>query len=105
MSFERKCKNCERVYEYKLGANYIVFCPYCQKADCLECEYGYGPVVPCYVYLGKEEIAMVSYHDRSQRQYRYDSSRFNVHQMLEHTYLEALHEACNITSELLQLSK
>lgn len=55
MKFNRKCNSCGQVYEYDGCANLIIFCPRCKKYDYLECEYGYGPVVPSIIKLGNEE--------------------------------------------------
>ena len=100
-SFKRQCRHCGEKYEYEGAANLITFCPYCLKYDFLECEYGYGPVVPCKIYLGGEAVAEVSYHisDSSVNKYRLDSDKYNIHRVLEKDYLGALQEARDIISE------
>ncbi|MDF2589982.1 MAG: hypothetical protein K0S41_3823 [Anaerocolumna sp.] len=103
MIFHRKCKSCNGEYEYEGYANLIVFCPNCYKFDYLECEYGYGPVVPCRIYLGNEEIAMVTYHNGGETKYQYDSTKFCLHKDLKNDYLEALYEARDITAQLLKV--
>lgn len=93
-----KCKQCNHEFEYEISSNLIVFCPYCKKYAFLLCEYGFGPVVPCKILLGQEEIATVTYHDRNNSIYRYDSDKFHIHKVLAKTYLEALLEAEDITA-------
>ena len=39
------------------------------------CEYGYGPVAPCRIYLGKELIGLVTYDDKDHTRYRFDSMK------------------------------
>lgn len=101
MIFHRNCISCNGEYEYEGFANLIVFCPHCHKYNYLECEYGYGPVVPCLIYLGSEEIGIVTYHNRAETQYQYDSKKFDFHKVLKQSYLEALYEARDITAGFL----
>lgn len=98
---KRCCKKCGIEYEYELFANLILYCPNCDSYDHLECEYGYGPVVPCKIYHGGKEIAMITYDANGRNKYRVDSDKYNVHKVLEHTYLEALYEARDIITHLL----
>ena len=99
MIIYRKCHHCGTEYKYENFANVITFCPNCHKYDQLECEYGYGPVVPCRIYLGEEVIGIVTYDDRAQTRYRFDAPKYNIHRLLEHTYMEALKEACVIAAD------
>lgn len=57
---ERKCAHCGNKYKYEAAANFMAFCPRCKKSDASECEYGYGPITPCKIYLGGETIGEVS---------------------------------------------
>lgn len=100
--FKRRCKKCSFEYEYEGFANLIVFCPNCNTYDYLECEYGYGPVVPCRIYHGNKEVGMITYDRGSKNKYRIDSDVFTLHKMLENTYLDALYEAKDMVSDLLQ---
>lgn len=102
MSLQRKCKKCNREYNYEVSANFIVFCPHCHELEQVECEYGFGPVVPCKILLGDEVIAIVTYCSSNSRKYKYDSDKFNVHKVLKNTYIDALYEAKDITTELLK---
>ena len=98
MNITRKCRRCGTEYQYESFANVITFCPNCHKRDQLQCEYGYGPVVPCMIYLGEEVIGTVTYDDRAHTRYRFDAPKYNIHRVLEHTYMEALEEACDIAA-------
>lgn len=100
--FTRQCKKCLFQYQYEGCANLIAFCPNCNSYDYLECEYGYGPVVPCKIYHGSREIGMVTYDKMDRMKYRIDSDVFNIHKVLENTYLNALYEAKDMVTDLLQ---
>ena len=99
--FSRKCCICGFEYKYEGCSNLISFCPNCNKYDFLECEYGYGPVVPCRIYHGSKVVGMVTYNDDYGTSYRIDSDIFNLHKVLENSYLKALYEAKDIFSEIL----
>lgn len=93
-----KCKHCSQEIEYEVSANFIVFCPYCKNYVFLICERGFGPVVPCRILLGREEIAKVTYEDGTRSTYRYDSDKFHLHKVLKETYYDALLEAVDLTA-------
>ena len=59
-----------------------------------ECEYGYGPITPCDIYLGDERAGRID----GNINYRLDSSRLNVHTALKKGYanLEVYKEATDI---------
>lgn len=102
MVFKKKCGKCTFEYEYEGFANLITFCPNCNNYDFLECEYGYGPVVPCRIYHGSKVVGMVTYNEDAEKRYRIDSDKFNLHKVLEHSYLEALYEARDMFAELIK---
>lgn len=101
MIYTKECGHCGAEYTYEGFANLISFCPICKKYDFLECEYGYGPVVPCIVYLGREVIGMITYDYTNELRYRYDSDYFSIHKVLDKKYLEALEEVRDLTQYLL----
>ena len=101
MIFNKQCGKCGYKYEYEGCANLIAFCPECNKYDFLECEFGYGPVVPCRIYHGSKVVGMVTYNEGHEKRYRIDSDIYNLHKVLENSYLEALHEAKDIFSEII----
>lgn len=103
MVFKKQCGKCTFEYEYEGFANLITFCPNCNNYDFLECEYGYGPVVPCRIYHGNKVVGMVTYNEDSEKRYRIDSDIFNLHKVLEHSYLEALYETRDIFSKLIKV--
>ena len=102
---KKQCEKCGFEYEYEGFANLMVFCPRCNEFDYLSCEYGFGPVVPCRIYHGKNVVGMVSYNDASERVYRIDSETYNIHEVLQRKYLEALYEAKDIISEFVKNDK
>ena len=88
-----KCKRCKHEIYYKPCANIIIFCDKCLKYTYMECEYGYGPVTPCYIYTGEKEIGIViekEYEYYLQTQYSIEIIK------LENTYLKALEESIAI---------
>ena len=98
MTMTRKCRFCGTEYQYENFPNVITFCPKCRKQDLLMCEYGYGPVAPCRIYLGKELIGLVTYDDKDHTRYRFDSMKYNIHRVLKSTYMDALEEAAGIAA-------
>ncbi len=95
------CKNCENEYEVELCANFMTFCPKCNSYNFMECEYGYGPVVPCRIYHGDKVIGMVNNDSKDRMKYRVDLDGFNVHKILNKRYLEALQEARDMVTDFL----
>ena len=69
--------------------------------DFLECEFGYGPVVPCRIYHGSKVVGMVTYNEGHEKRYRIDSDIYILHKVLENSYLEALYEAKDIFFEII----
>lgn len=104
MVLKKKCAKCSFEYDYESFANLILFCPNCGNYDFLECEYGYGPVVPCRIYYGNKVVGMVTASEGFERRYRVDSDVFDVHRLLQSSYLDALYEAKDIISELIKES-
>lgn len=87
-----KCKECNHEIYYKPTANFIIFCPKCLKYTYMECEYGYGPVTPCNIYLGEKEIGIVTEED-----YKYYlQTQYSDKIELRNTYLKALEESAAI---------
>ena len=69
--------------------------------DFLECEFGYGPVVPCRICHGSKVVGMVTYNEGHEKRNRIDSDIYNLHKVLENSYLEALYEAKDIFFEII----
>ena len=88
-----KCKECNHEIYYEPCANFVIFCPKCLKYALGECEYGYGPVVPCHIYLGEKEIGIVT---EKEHKYFLQTPYSDKIIELNKTYLEALQEATAI---------
>lgn len=88
------CNKCSQQYHINLSANLIVICAKCKCRIYSECEYGYGPITPCDIYLGDERVGRID----GNINYRLDSSRLNVHTALKKGYanLEVYKEATDI---------
>ena len=52
-----KCIRCNTEFEHENSGNMIIFCPVCRKCAGSISDYGFGPIVPCYIYLGDRIIA------------------------------------------------
>ncbi len=53
------CKKCGCEFSGPLASNAMYLCPKCKEyVNCL-CEYGFGPIVPCSIFLGDREIARI----------------------------------------------
>lgn len=97
----RECQYCDEIVEYEPEANFIVICSNCKRKIYFECEYGYGPVTPCSILLGQKRIAKVVTDHRNQYILYY-----NDHQIqLKERYLEALNEAVQIISGIINSNK
>lgn len=91
------CVKCGQAFEIGFPANLIMICPQC-KGIRIECEYGFGPIVPCEIYAGSKEIAKINYADPRGLRYRIDSDELGIHMELQKGYanLEVYEEASAI---------
>ena len=55
-----KCRKCEREYLVPLRANFMFFCPECKEYNGCECDYGFGPITPCAIFVGDKEIGKIT---------------------------------------------
>lgn len=56
---DRRCHRCGNKYKYEDVLNVIAFCSRCRKIYVSKCEYGYGPITPCKIYLSEDIIGEV----------------------------------------------
>lgn len=91
-----ECRYCDRKITFKTSANFNVFCPNCKRELLLECEYGFGPVTPCNIWIGEELFATVK--EKNLRYYMEMESKKETIELKE-SYLEALYEAGKIVVE------
>jgi len=100
------CKTCNSEYSVNAGANILMICPYCKNDIGSISDYGFGPIVPCEVYVGMEKVADLDdkYVLRSEKyginqqmtgEYKdlgyYKCVAEYMHEWLEHTETEAQH--------------
>lgn len=100
---KRICDRCGYAYEAKCNApNIIYLCPKCFNYVGCECEYGFGPIVPCSILLGGKKIAEIVYNDSNG--YRLISSELGIVKDLIRGYeqLGAYDEAVEIVAEQLK---
>lgn len=94
------CDKCGYAYEAKCTApNIIYFCPKCFNCVGCECEYGFGPIVPCSILLGGKQIAEIVYNDSNG--YRLISSELGIDKDLIKGYeqLGAYDETVEVIAE------
>lgn len=95
-----ECIYCNTKFQVERCANFTVICPCCKRSIYLECEYGYGPVSPCRIYVGETIVGIV------------ESSKTNYYLEINHkriyllkTYLEAIYEAEEAVKKYLNISR
>ena len=93
------CPDCGRSYTVEETANTMVFCPLCRKMIFLTCEAGYGPVTPCYLYIGEEPAGSVVNEDGK---YVLKSLYLSKVIPLQQRYLQALYETQGIVEAYLK---
>lgn len=93
-----ECIYCDTKFSVEISANYSVRCPCCKRSVYLECEYGFGPVTPCRIYLGEEIVGIVESKATS---YYLNMRGKNIN--LNNTYLDAILEAEKIIEEHLEI--
>ncbi len=93
-----ECIYCDTSFSVEACANFAAICPCCKRSAYLECEYGYGPVTPCRIYLGGEITGVV------------ESQKTDYHLNINHrkirlakTYLDAIAEAEKIVKKRLHI--
>ena len=93
------CKRCGRQQPYRpMGANFILLCPACRAVLHLECECGYGPVTPCYIYYREQTVGTVT-ADAS-RVYWLGSPLLAAPKQLDDKGLAALEQAAELAGAL-----
>ena len=96
----RWCRHCGKDYSYEgYSVNIMTFCPHCLRFDHLECEYGYGHIVPCQILLGEQPIGVIYISDGH---YHLESLYLDINIVLKDTGIKALEEAEKIVSQALQ---
>lgn len=91
------CKKCGNDYKVPLTANMISICPQCLTYNYCECEYGFGPITPCYIFVGDKEVAQIT----GNINYHLDSDELGIHMVLKQKYadLAVCKEATEIVLE------
>lgn len=99
MRGEMVCNYCECKTSFEICADYIVFCPVCKRLINFVCEYGYGPVTPCTIYLGDKVIGRIT----EDKNYKYwlDIKETGKKVQLKTQYLNALYESIDIMKRIL----
>lgn len=77
---ERTCKFCGKIFKHGVSGNMIIFCPNCRKSAGSISDYGFGPIVPCDIYLGEKVIGNIS------EGYILQSKLFNLNMRLNGEY-------------------
>lgn len=93
-----ECIYCNTKFSVKIHANFSVICPCCKRSIYLECEYGFGSVTPCQIYLGEEIIGIV---ESNAAHYYLNTKTKRIN--LNKTYLKAIPEAEEVLKEQLNI--
>lgn len=94
-----ECIYCDTKFSVEICANFSVICPCCKRSIYLECEYGFGPVTPCQIYLGEKAVGIV---ESKGTNYYLNMETKNIN--LSSTNLEAISEAEKIIKEHMKIS-
>ena len=100
-----KCNNCKYTYSAPTTANAIYICPNCNKYAGCECEYGYGPITPCNIFVGEKEVAVIeAVKMEGPTSYYLQSDILELKKVLRKGYsnLEVYKEAAEIIEDYLQ---
>lgn len=95
-----ECVYCNTKFQVEICSNFTVICPCCKRSIYLECEYGYGPVTPCRIYLGETIVGIV---ESPKTNYYLEINRKRIY--LQKTYLEAIYEAEETVKRYLNISR
>ena len=97
-----ECKTCGNTFLGPVAGNAIYLCPKCNAYVSCLCDYGFGPIAPCSVFIGEEEIAQIIVADRLK--YKLHSDVLGIDMMLTKGYknLEVYKEASSIIDEALR---
>lgn len=74
------CRFCDNKFEHGISGNMIIICPQCKKTVNVVCDYGFGSIVPCDIYAGKEIIGTIN------NGYRLISEKYDIDIQLKSEY-------------------
>lgn len=94
---EYQCPRCGHKFYVEPFNNRIIYCDSCHIGVCMN-EPGFGSVFPCRVYLGSEEVGLIT---ETEGIYQFDSDAFNIHIVLKEKNQDALDKVMNIMNELI----
>ena len=101
MAIDLECIYCDT--KFSVGkqpySNLIAICPCCKRQIYGECEYGFGPVTPCQIYLGEEVVGVVESDDSNIYYLMMNGKKIP----LKSTYLDAIYEAITIVCKRLHI--
>lgn len=95
-----ECPNCFKLIRYENKGNHIIFCDECLKKAYIENEYGFGDIIPTFIYLGDKEIGNIQKEDNE-----FVLSYDNKKKILNNDRSKIIEEAINIIEEYLNDSK
>ncbi|MBD5473589.1 MAG: hypothetical protein HDR20_12060 [Lachnospiraceae bacterium] len=98
MSMDLECIYCNTKFSVKIHANFSVICPCCKRGIYRECEYGFGPVTPCQIYLGEKVVGVVESDNTN-----YYLRMYGNKVPLNNTYLDAILESETIVCRQLNI--
>ena len=95
------CPKCYFEYDSVIGNNSLYICPKCNGYAGSECDYGFGSITPCRIYVGDKSVGRIV---RSGKGYKLMSMRFRLNRRLKTGYkdLEVYKEAAAMVTEKLK---
>ena len=97
-----ECKHCGYSYSAPITGNDIYLCPKCKTYISCLCDYGFGPIVPCNIFLGENIIATIEEHKRLEYQLKSDALGIDIALTKGYKNLEVYHEASDIIIDALK---
>ena len=95
-----ECIYCDAKFSVMIHANFTVSCPCCKRHVYMECEYGYGPVTPCQIYLGEEIVGVIE-SEENNYYLKMNGQKIQLNQ----TYMNAISEAEELVKSRLNISR
>ncbi|SCZ77382.1 hypothetical protein SAMN02910350_00707 [Pseudobutyrivibrio xylanivorans] len=95
------CKKCGCEFSGAIAGNAIYLCPKCKEYVSCICDYGFGPITPCSIFLGEKEIARIEERERTKYQLKSAALGLDVALTKGYKNLEVYKEASKIVSQAL----
>ena len=94
------CQKCHCEFDSGIRNNSLYICPKCNGYAGCECNYGFGSITPCRIYVGDKTVGKIV---RSGKDYKIVSLKLRLNRRLRSGYkdLEVYKEAAEIIKEII----